>query len=297
MESPFKADVLKGKVALLTGGGSGIGFEISTQFGLHGAFIAIMGRRKQVLDSAVSGLCSQGIPAVGFVGDVRKQEDAKRVVESTVKHFGRLDILVNAAAGNFLVSSEDLSPNGFRTVMDIDSVGTFTMCHEALKYLKKGGPGRSLSSGGSILNISATLHYTAAWYQIHVSAAKAAVDATTRNLALEWGTDYDIRVNGIAPGPIGDTAGMSKLAPEEISNKAREVMPLYKLGEKWDIAMAALYLASDAGKYINGTTLVVDGGLWLSRPRHLPKEAVKQLSRAVEKRSRGVPVGVPKSKL
>ncbi|RVW25614.1 Peroxisomal 2,4-dienoyl-CoA reductase [Vitis vinifera] len=235
--------------------------------------------------------------AVGFVGDVRKQEDAKRVVESTVKHFGRLDILVNAAAGNFLVSSEDLSPNGFRTVMDIDSVGTFTMCHEALKYLKKGGPGRSFSSGGSILNISATLHYTAAWYQIHVSAAKAAVDATTRNLALEWGTDYDIRVNGIAPGPIGDTAGMSKLAPEEISNKAREIMPLYKLGEKWDIAMAALYLASDAGKYINGTTLVVDGGLWLSRPRHLPKEAVKQLSRAVEKRSRGVPVGVPKSKL
>ncbi|CBI24176.3 hypothetical protein VitviT2T_030731 [Vitis vinifera] len=297
MESPFKADVLKGKVALLTGGGSGIGFEISTQFGLHGASIAIMGRRKQVLDSAVSGLCSQGIPAVGFVGDVRKQEDAKRVVESTVKHFGRLDILVNAAAGNFLVSSEDLSPNGFRTVMDIDSVGTFTMCHEALKYLKKGGPGRSFSSGGSILNISATLHYTAAWYQIHVSAAKAAVDATTRNLALEWGTDYDIRVNGIAPGPIGDTAGMSKLAPEEISNKAREIMPLYKLGEKWDIAMAALYLASDAGKYINGTTLVVDGGLWLSRPRHLPKEAVKQLSRAVEKRSRGVPVGVPKSKL
>ncbi|XP_034679325.1 peroxisomal 2,4-dienoyl-CoA reductase [Vitis riparia] len=297
MESPFKADVLKGKVALLTGGGSGIGFEISTQFGLHGASIAIMGRRKQVLDSAVSGLCSQGIPAVGFVGDVRKQEDAKRVVESTVKHFGRLDILVNAAAGNFLVSSEDLSPNGFRTVMDIDSVGTFTMCHEALKYLKKGGPGRSFSSGGSILNISATLHYTAAWYQIHVSAAKAAVDATTRNLALEWGTDYDIRVNGIAPGPIGDTAGMSKLAPEEISNKAREIMPLYKLGEKWDIAMAALYLASDAGKYINGTTLAVDGGLWLSRPRHLPKEAVKQLSRAVEKRSRGVPVGVPKSKL
>lgn len=297
MESPFKADVLKGKVALLTGGGSGIGFEISTQFGLHGASIAIMGRRKQVLDSAVSGLCSQGIPAVGFVGDVRKQEDAKRVVESTVKHFGRLDILVNAAAGNFLVSSEDLSPNGFRTVMDIDSVGTFTMCHEALEYLKKGGPGRSFSSGGSILNISATLHYTAAWYQIHVSAAKAAVDATTRNLALEWGTDYDIRVNGIAPGPIGDTAGMSKLAPEEISNKAREIMPLYKLGEKWDIAMAALYLTSDAGKYINGTTLVVDGGLWLSRPRHLPKEAVKQLSRAVEKRSRGVPVGVPKSKL
>ncbi|KAI5674549.1 hypothetical protein M9H77_14913 [Catharanthus roseus] len=295
--SPFKENVLKGKVALLTGGGSGIGFEISTQFGKHGASIAIMGRRKSVLDSAVATLRSLGIPAVGFEGDVRKQEDAKRVIESTVKHFGKLDILVNAAAGNFLVSPEDLSPNGFRTVLDIDSVGTFTMCHEALQYLKKGGFGRDSSSGGMILNISATLHYTASWYQIHVSAAKAAVDSLTRSLALEWGTDYDIRVNGIAPGPIGDTTGMSKLAPEEISSKLREYMPLYKLGEKWDIAMAALYLASDAGKYVNGTTVVVDGGLWLSRPRHLQKDAVKQLSRAVEKRSRATPVGLPKSKL
>ncbi|KAK1587953.1 hypothetical protein Q3G72_018624 [Acer saccharum] len=148
-----------------------------------------MGRRKQVLDSALQSL---GIKAVGFVGDVRKQEDAKRVQESTFKHFGRLDILVNAAAGNFLVSAEDLSPNGFKTVMDIDSIGTFTMCYEALKYLKKGGPGRGSSSDGTILNISATLHYTASWYQIHVSAAKAAIDSITRNLALEWGTDYDI---------------------------------------------------------------------------------------------------------
>ncbi|KAJ8435315.1 hypothetical protein Cgig2_026407 [Carnegiea gigantea] len=256
MESPFKADALKGKVALLTGGGSGIGFEISTQFGKHGASIAIMGRRRQVLDSAVSVLNSLGIPAVGFEGDVRKQEHCKQVVEATFKHYGRIDILVNAAAGNFLASAEDLSTNGFRTadvitvysaVLDIDSVGTFTMCREALKYLRKGGPGRTLSTGGLILNISATLHYTAAWYQIHVSAAKAAVDATTRTLALEWGTDYDIKVNGIAPGPISGTPGMSKLAPEEMTNKARDYMPLFKLGEKWDIAMAAVYLASDAG--------------------------------------------------
>ncbi|KAF8390891.1 hypothetical protein HHK36_023190 [Tetracentron sinense] len=297
MESPFKPDILKGMVALLTGGGSGIGFEISTQLGKHGALVAIMGRRKDVLDSAVATLQSQGIRAIGLEGDVRKQEDAIRVLDSTIKHFGRLDILVNAAAGNFLVSAEDLSPNGFRTVMDIDSVGTFTMCHEALKYLKKGGLGRGPSNGGTILNISATLHYTASWYQIHVSAAKAAVDSITRSLALEWGTDYDIRVNGIAPGPIEDTAGLSKLAPVEIKSKAKEYRPLYKVGEKWDIAMAALYLASDAGKYINGTTLILDGGLWLSRPRYMSKESVNQLSRAVENRSRKSPVGVPASKL
>jgi peroxisomal 2,4-dienoyl-CoA reductase len=298
MDSPFKPDVVRGQVALITGGGSGIGFEISSQFGKHGASIAIMGRRKQVLDDAVSALRSLGIQAIGLEGDVRKQEDARRVVEATFQHFGKLDILVNAAAGNFLAAAEDLSPNGFRTVLDIDAVGTFNMCHAALKYLKKGAPGRDSSSGGgSIINISATLHYTASWYQIHVSAAKAAVDATTRNLALEWGTDYDIRVNGIAPGPIGGTPGMSKLVPEEIENKTREYMPLYKVGEKWDIAMAALYLSCDSGKYVSGLTMVVDGGLWLSKPRHLPKEAVKQLSRAVEKRSRAKPVGLPTSKL
>ncbi|THG19631.1 hypothetical protein TEA_019052 [Camellia sinensis var. sinensis] len=235
--------------------------------------------------------------AIGLEGDVRNQDDAVRVLESTIKHFGKLDILVNAAAGNFLVPAEDLSPNGFRTVIDIDSVGTFTMCHEALKYLKRGGPGQDSSRGGIIINISATLHYTATWYQIHVSAAKAAVDSITRSLALEWGTDYDIRVNGIAPGPIEDTAGVSKLAPDDMLKEMEQNVPLYKMGEKWDIAMAALYLVSDAGKYINGTTLVVDGGLWLSRPRHLPKEAVKQLSRVVETRSRNAPVGIPKSRL
>ncbi|CAL9116327.1 unnamed protein product [Musa acuminata var. zebrina] len=297
MESPFKADVLNGKVALITGGGSGIGLEISTQFGRHGAAVAIMGRRRQVVDAAVAALRSEGIRAIGVEGDVRNQEDAARVVEETFKHFGKLDILVNGAAGNFLASPEDLSPNGFRTVMDIDSVGTFTMSHEALKYLKKGGPGKGPSAGGIILNISATLHYTASWYQIHVSAAKAAVDSITRSLALEWGTDYSIRVNGIAPGPIGDTPGMRKLAPEEMQNNYSELGPLYKLGERWDIAMAALYLASDAGKYVNGTTVVVDGGLWLSRPRYIAKEEVRKLSRVVEKKSRNSAVNIPTSKL
>ncbi|KAI5420425.1 hypothetical protein KIW84_044280 [Lathyrus oleraceus] len=207
-----------------------------------------MGRRKQVLQTAVSVLQSLSIPAVGFDGDVRMQEDAARVVESTFKHFGKIDILISSAAGNFLAAAEDLSTNGFRTVLDIDSVGTFTMCHEALKYLKKGGPGRDSSSGGGvIMNLSVTLHYTATWYQIHVSAAKAAVDAITRNLALEWGTDHDIRVNGIAPGPISGTPGISKMDPEGVGSKSRDEMPLYKPGEKWDIAMASLYLVSNAG--------------------------------------------------
>ncbi|KAJ4754860.1 hypothetical protein LUZ62_089265 [Rhynchospora pubera] len=297
MGSPFKADILKGQVALVTGGGSGIGFEITRQLGLHGASVAVMGRRRQVLDAAVSALSNEGIKAIGLEGDVRKQEDARRVIEATVHHFGRLDILVNGAAGNFLASPEDLSPKGFRTVVDIDAIGTYTMSYEALNYLKKGGPGRDPSKGGIIINISATLHYSAAWYQLHVAAAKAAVDSITRNLALEWGTDYDIRVNSIAPGPIGDTPGMRKLAPEEMGPTIRQNMPLFKLGEKIDIANAALYLASEAGKYVNGTTIVVDGGLWLSRPRYIGKEEVKALSRVVEQKFRKSNIAVPSSKL
>ncbi|KAL8265887.1 hypothetical protein R6Q59_003231 [Mikania micrantha] len=278
MESPFKGDILKGKVGLLTGGGSGIGYEIGAELGKHGASIAIMGRRKHVLQSA----------AIGVEGDVRNRDDAARVIATTIKQFGKLDILVNAAAGNFLVPSEDLSPNGFRTVIDIDAVGTFTMCHKALEHLK---------NGGVIINISATLHYTATWYQIHASAAKAAVDSLTRSLALEWGTDYGIRVNGIAPGPIDDTTGTSKLLPPNVLLKREQESALYRMGKKWDIAMAALFLASHAGNYINGTTLVVDGGIWLSSPRHISKEAVKQVSKTVEKKSRDTPVGVPKSRL
>jgi len=203
---------------------------------------------------------------------------------------------VNGAAGNFLSSAEDLSPNGFRTVLDIDSVGTFTMCKAALQYLKKGGPGKAPSEAGVILNISATLHYTAGWYQIHVSAAKAAVDSITRSLALEWGTDYDIRVNSIAPGPIRGTPGMDKLAPEEIPNDARFKQPLYRMGEKWDIAMAAVYLASNAGNFVNGATLIVDGGIWLSHPRMASRETIQAISRVVERRSRET-INAPKSKL
>uniref|UniRef100_A0A0A9ESV3 2,4-dienoyl-CoA reductase [(3E)-enoyl-CoA-producing] n=2 Tax=Arundo donax TaxID=35708 RepID=A0A0A9ESV3_ARUDO len=112
------------------------------------------------------------VQAVGFDGDVRKQEDAARVLAATVEHFGKLDILINGAAGNFLASPEDLKPKGFRTVLEIDTVGTYTMCYEAFKYLKKGEQGKGPSTGGLIINISATLQYTAAWYQIHLSGSQ-----------------------------------------------------------------------------------------------------------------------------
>lgn len=129
---------------------------------------------------------------------MRKPDDCTAAVAACARQFHGIHILVNCAAGNFLATAEELSVNGFKTVMDIDTVGTFMMCRAAFPHLK--------TAHGAVINISATLHYGATWYQAHASAAKAAIDSLTRSLALEWG-EFGIRVNGVAPGPIQDTAG------------------------------------------------------------------------------------------
>jgi len=290
MTSLFIPTALAGRVCLVTGGGSGIGYEIAQQMGKHGARVAVMGRRKEYLDKAVSALEEQGIQAMGVQGDVRNQDDAIRVISEVVKRFGKLDTLVNSAAGNFLAAAEQLSPKGFKTVMEIDSIGVFTMSRCAFEELKK-------SKQGVIINISATLHYGATWYQIHASAAKAAIDSVTRTLGLEWG-GYNIRVTGIAPGPIADTAGMTKLAPGDSSmlDAVKYTVPLGRLGTKHDIAMTAVFLASDLGSYITGETIVVDGGAWLWKMAPLPLDSVLEMSKKVEKKSRQVG-GAAQSKL
>jgi len=174
--------------------------------------------------------------------------------------------------------------------MEIDTQGTFNMCHACFHELKKSGR-------GLILNISATLHYTATWYQSHVSAAKAAIDSLTRSFALEWG-DYKIRVNGIAPGPIADTAGFSKLGGEMAGLDHQWIAPLGRAGTKLEIALAAVYLACDVtGSYISGHTLIVDGGNWLMKRQLAPRDAIREYSRQIEKPSRDADVGRTRSKL
>mmetsp|Transcript_7449 Transcript_7449/g.26547 ORF Transcript_7449/g.26547 Transcript_7449/m.26547 type:complete len:198 (-) Transcript_7449:475-1068(-) len=164
-----------------------------------------MGRRKDVLEAACKMLREEGIHAAWIQGDVRSSEDGEAAVTRCLETFGKLDILVNCAAGNFLAPASKLSPKGFKTVMDIDAVGTFNMCRASFSALAR-------SPTPVIINISATLHHGATWLQAHASAAKAAVDSLTRSLALEWG-QYGIRVVGVAPGPVEATAGMTKLAP------------------------------------------------------------------------------------
>ena len=254
MNKIFADDILQGKVAFVTGGGTGITGGIATAFAKHGASIAITSRKMENLEAKKQYIEENGGRCFAIAADVRDYEAVENAIARTIDHFGKIDIVVNGAAGNFLAAADQLSANGFGTVVDIDTKGTFNVCRAAFEELKR--------SKGQILNISATLHYLATPMQIHVSAAKAGVDAITRNLSAEWG-QHGIRVNGIAPGPIEDTEGMKRLLPDELKAKITKKIPLGRFGRIADIENAALFLTSDAASYINGVTLVVDGGQWL----------------------------------
>ena len=251
----FTRDLLAGRAALVTGGGTGICRGIALALAAHGCDVAITSRRAEHLEPTAREIERIGVRALAVPGDVRDPAAVQHAVDGAGLAFGRLDILVNGAAGNFLCQAENLSPNGFGTVVDIDLKGTFNACRAALPYLKL--------RGGVILNISATLHYGGTAAQLHVSAAKAGIDALTRNLAVEWGV-YGIRVNAIAPGAIDGTEGVRRLLAEELRQRAIDANPLKRLGTIDDVAHAALFLCSDGATYINGATLVVDGGQWLT---------------------------------
>lgn len=256
----FIDGILKGRAAFVTGGGTGITGGVARALAEAGANVALVSRSMDHLQSAtkvINDAHNQDTnvgEAFAVAADVRNTDDVERAIAATIERFGKLDIVINGAAGNFLCKAEELSPNGFGTVVDIDLKGTFNVCRAAFAQLKE--------HGGQILNISATLHYLGTPMQLHVSAAKAGVDALTRNLAVEWGR-YGIRVNAIAPGPVEDTEGMKRLVPEPVKEKLRKNIPLGRFGRIADIERAAVFLCSDAASFINGEILVVDGGQWL----------------------------------
>ncbi len=254
MNKVFADNILQGKVAFVTGGGTGITGGIARALAEAGAKVAITSRKIENLEKQAELINSLGGECFPVVADVRDYEAVEKAIAATVEKFGKIDIVINGAAGNFLCKANELSANGFGTVIDIDTKGTFNVCRAAFAELQK--------SKGQILNISATLHLSATPMQIHVSAAKAAVDAMTRNLAVEWGR-FGIRSNGIAPGPIEDTEGMKRLLPDELKEKLTKKIPLRRFGRIKDIEDSAIFLCSDAASYISGVTLVVDGGHWL----------------------------------
>jgi peroxisomal 2,4-dienoyl-CoA reductase len=258
--SIFKPDILAGRVAFVTGGASGIGRAIVKRLMEHGADAVIASRNLEKLERAASELSAEtGRRCLHVQADVREPAQVEAAIDVAVGQFGRLDILVNNAAGNFLSPAAALSYKGFATVHAIDTLGTFNVSKAAFsKWMGR--------HGGSVINISATLQYTGTPLQVHAGSAKAAIDAMTRHLAVEWGP-AKIRVNGIAPGPIDDTEGMKRLAPGEMKDKLTRQIPLGRFGRADEIADMALFLASDAASYITGAVFVVDGGAWLSGMR------------------------------
>jgi len=260
MTHTFDSHLLQDRVALITGGGTGICRGIALAFAEHGCHVAITSRKLEHLEPTVEELRAIGVRALARAADVRDPAAVGETVAAVVAELGRLDILINGAAGNFVCLAENLSPNGFGTVVDIDLKGTFNVSRAALPHLK--------ARGGSVINISATLPYLGTMGQSHAAAAKAGIDSLTRTLAVEWGP-FGIRVNGIAPGPIDGTEGVRRLTSEASREQAVRTCPMGRLGTTDDIANAALYLCSDAASYVNGVTLVVDGGLWLRSARIL----------------------------
>jgi peroxisomal 2,4-dienoyl-CoA reductase len=259
----FHPGLLKNRAALVTGGGTGLCRGIALALASAGCDIAITSRKQEHLEPTVADLQRTGVRAFAFAGDVRDPSAVDAVISRTAEAFGRLDILVNGAAGNFMCLAEHLSPNGFGTVVDIDLKGTFNVSHAAFPLLK--------ARGGVVLNISATLQLLGTAGQSHASAAKAGVDALTRALAVEWGP-VGVRVNGLAPGPVEGTEGVRRLLTPASRTMILEHCPLGRLATIDEVASTALFLCSDASSFVTGVTVVVDGGLWLRSARAIGTE-------------------------
>jgi len=255
----FQSDLLKDRTIFITGGGTGLGKSMSMRFAELGANIFLMGRRPEPLAQTVKEIEALGARGGYFAGDVRDFAAVENAVGAAVGEFGRVDTLVNNAAGNFLARTERLSPNAFQAVVGIVLQGTFH-CTLALgrRWIEAKQP-------GNVLNIVTT--YAAAncgsGFVVPSACAKAGVLAMTRSLAVEWAR-HRIRLNAIAPGPFPTEGAFSRLLPSpELEQQAREQHPMKRFGRHEELANLAVFLLSDAAEYINGECVVIDGGLWL----------------------------------
>ena len=251
LDSIFVPNLLAGKAALVTGGGSGIGAGIARLFARHGAKVALVGRTAHKLEAVAAEITSAGGVASVHPADVREYPAVEKAMSDAASAFGRLDLIINSAAGNFLSPAASLSANGFRAVVDIDLCGTFNACRAAYAHLAK--------QGGCIVNITATQASVPTPLQVHAGAAKAGIAKLTQDLALEWGRS-GIRVVAVAPGPVEGTEGMSRLAPGSAGDALMKRIPLGRYATIEEIAGAVLFVVSPAASYMTGSTLLVDGG-------------------------------------
>ena len=244
-------DLYKGKTVFVTGGGSGINLGVAKNFAALGANIAICGRTQEKLDVAAKALRELGAKVCAVAADVRDFAALEAAFARSRAELGPMDVLVCGAAGNFLVPAEKLSANGFKTVIDIDLLGSFNASRAAFEQLKE--------TKGALIYISAGMAYMPHAFQVHVGAAKAGIDMMMKNLALEWGR-HGIRINSIVPGPIEGTEGMKRLSSAEARQALIEAIPLRRMGSVDDIGQTAAFLASPLASYISGCVVVCDGG-------------------------------------
>ena len=251
----FKERAFEGRVVFVAGASSGINLGIAHAFGAQGAKLAIISRSHEKIQAAAQGLLDAGYEAFGVAADVRDFDGVDKALARCREELGEIDVVISGAAGNFVAPALGMSANGFKTVIDIDLIGTFNVLRASFPYLRK--------PGASLISITAPQAKRPSMFQAHVCAAKAGINMLTQCLAMEWGP-AGVRVNAISPGPIAGTEGVERLAPtDEDKRRWTQITPLRRFGSPENIGEAAAYLSSPAGAYVTGTILECDGGMHL----------------------------------